>query len=64
VQAFVSLVISALVAGAISPLLSDSALKLALCVAIATSLGFLCWRIYRRIERREAFAVAEARSTT
>jgi DHA1 family bicyclomycin/chloramphenicol resistance-like MFS transporter len=63
VQAFVSLVISAIVAGAISPLLSDSTLKLALCVAVATSCGFLSWRIYRRIERRETFATAQARSS-
>jgi len=54
IQAFVSLVISAVLAGAISPLLSDSALKLALGAAIATALGFLSWRTYRRIEHREA----------
>ena len=63
VQAFVSLVISALVAGAISPLLSHSALTLALGVAVATVLGFVSWRVYRRIEKREAFAAAQARES-
>jgi DHA1 family bicyclomycin/chloramphenicol resistance-like MFS transporter len=63
VQAFVSLVISALVAGAISPLLSHSALTLALGVAVATVLGFASWRLYRRIEKREALAAAEARAS-
>jgi DHA1 family bicyclomycin/chloramphenicol resistance-like MFS transporter len=60
VQAFVSLVISATLAGAISPLVSSSALSLALTAAIATTLGFGCWRLYRRIETREALAVAQA----
>jgi len=60
VQAFVSLVISATLAGAISPLVSGSAMSLALTAAIATTLGFVCWRIYRRIETREALAVAQA----
>ena len=60
VQAFVSLVISATLAGAISPLVSGSAMSLALTAAIATTLGFGCWRLYRRIETREALAVAQA----
>jgi DHA1 family bicyclomycin/chloramphenicol resistance-like MFS transporter len=58
VQAFVSLVISATLAGAISPLVSGSALSLAATAAIATVLGFGCWRLYRRIETRETLAVA------
>ena len=58
VQAFVSLVISATLAGAISPLVSGSALSLAATAAIATTLGFGCWRLYRRIETREALALA------
>ena len=58
VQAFVSLVISATLAGAISPLVSGSALSLAATAAIATTLGFGCWRLYRRIETREAPALA------
>jgi DHA1 family bicyclomycin/chloramphenicol resistance-like MFS transporter len=58
VQAFVSLVISATLAGAISPLVSGSATSLALTAAIATALGFGCWRLYRRIETREVLAVA------
>ena len=60
VQAFVSLVISATIAGAISPLVSGSAMSLALTAAIATTLGFACWRLYRRIETREALAVVQA----
>jgi DHA1 family bicyclomycin/chloramphenicol resistance-like MFS transporter len=59
VQAFVSLVISALVAGAMSPLLSDSAVKLAGAAALATGLGFASWRIYRVIENRAARVGAE-----
>jgi MFS transporter, DHA1 family, multidrug resistance protein len=60
VQAFVSLVISATLAGAISPLVSSSALSLASTAAIATVLGFASWRLYRRIEAREALAVPQA----
>jgi DHA1 family bicyclomycin/chloramphenicol resistance-like MFS transporter len=60
VQAFVSLVISATLAGAISPLVSGSALSLASTAAIATVLGFGFWRLYRRIEARETLAVAQA----
>jgi DHA1 family bicyclomycin/chloramphenicol resistance-like MFS transporter len=60
VQAFVSLVISATLAGAISPLVSGSAMSLALTAAVATTLGFGSWRLYRRIETREALAVAQA----
>jgi DHA1 family bicyclomycin/chloramphenicol resistance-like MFS transporter len=52
VQAFVSLVLSAAIAGVLSPLLSDSALKLAAGAALSTLLGFAAWRTYRRIERR------------
>jgi len=53
VQAFVSLVISSVIAGAVSPLLSHSAMKLALGAALSTVLGFLSWRLYRAIEKRE-----------
>jgi MFS transporter, DHA1 family, multidrug resistance protein len=53
VQAFVSLVMSALIAGAISPLVSHSPLALALTAGGATALGFVFWRIYRRIETHE-----------
>ena len=60
VQAFVSLVISATLAGAISPLVSGSAMSLALTAATATTLGFASWRLYRRIENREARMVAQA----
>jgi DHA1 family bicyclomycin/chloramphenicol resistance-like MFS transporter len=58
VQAFVSLVLSSILAGAISPLVSGSALGLALTAAIATTLGFFAWRLYRSIEAREARATA------
>ena len=54
VQAFVSLVLSAILAGAISPLVSGSALGLASTAAFATVLGFASWRVYRAIENREA----------
>jgi DHA1 family bicyclomycin/chloramphenicol resistance-like MFS transporter len=50
VQAFVSLVISAVIAGLISPLLSDSMLKLAFGAGVSTVLGFLAWRRYRAME--------------
>ena len=53
VQAFVSLVISSVIAGVVSPLLSHSAMKLALGAALSTVLGFLSWRLYRAIEKRE-----------
>ena len=59
VQAFVSLVISAILAGAISPLVSGSVLGLAATAALATTLGFVSWRIYRLIEKREAPRVAQ-----
>ncbi len=60
VQAFVSLVLSSILAGAISPLVSGSALGLALTAAGATTLGFVAWRVYRAIEAREASAAAVA----
>ncbi len=47
-QAFVSLVISALVAGALAPLLSTSALTLALAALVSTAFGFGAWRLYQR----------------
>jgi len=43
-QAFTSLLLNALVAGAISPLLSRHALHLALGGAVLTLLGWLFWR--------------------
>jgi len=62
VQAFVSLVISAVVAGAISPLLSGSMTHLALGALVSTLLGFAAWRAYGAIERRERHAAAAALS--
>jgi DHA1 family bicyclomycin/chloramphenicol resistance-like MFS transporter len=60
VQAFVSLVLSALLAGAISPMVSGSALGLAATAAGATVLGFASWRVYRAIETRESRPAAAA----
>jgi len=60
VQAFVSLVISAILAGAISPIVSGSAMSLAITSALATTLGFLSWRVYRFVEQRESRGVARA----
>jgi DHA1 family bicyclomycin/chloramphenicol resistance-like MFS transporter len=60
VQAFVSLVLSATLAGAISPMVSGSAMSLAATAAGATVLGFASWRLYRAIENREARAAAAA----
>lgn len=57
-QAFVSLVGSAIVAGAISPLVSHSALALACTAAGITVLAFLAWRVLRVMERSDAAGVA------
>jgi MFS transporter, DHA1 family, multidrug resistance protein len=53
VQAFVSLLISAVIAGVLSPLLSSSMALLAAGALVSTALGFAGWRLYRWIERRE-----------
>jgi DHA1 family bicyclomycin/chloramphenicol resistance-like MFS transporter len=58
IQAFISLVISATIAGALSPLLSGSALHLALGALCSTVLGYASWRIYRAIEARTRVSVA------
>jgi DHA1 family bicyclomycin/chloramphenicol resistance-like MFS transporter len=60
VQAFVSLVISAVMAGAISPLLSGSMLALAIGALASTAIGFGTWRMYRAIEGREMQLAATA----
>ena len=51
-QAFFSLVMSTILAGAVSPLVSGSALKLALTAAGITAAGFVAWRLCRVFERR------------
>lgn len=51
-QAFFSLVISATLAGVVSPLVSGSAMKLAATAAAITLVGFVAWRICRLIECR------------
>ncbi|MEO8671344.1 MAG: multidrug effflux MFS transporter [Tahibacter sp.] len=47
-QAFVSLVFNAILAGAIVIHLSDSPRKLALASALLTVAGFVAWRVYRK----------------
>lgn len=51
-QAFFSLVMSAILAGVVSPLVSGSSLKLALTAAAITATGFVAWRLCRVFERR------------
>lgn len=51
-QAFVSLAMSALIAGVISPLLSTSTVKLALGAGLFTVGGFAAWRLFRRVDGR------------
>jgi MFS transporter, DHA1 family, multidrug resistance protein len=51
-QAFVSLVFSATLAGVVSPLISDSSIKLASTAGGITLAGFIAWMIYRVIDRR------------
>lgn len=53
-QAFCSLMISAALAGVVSPLVSDSALKLSTTAAAITVCAFFAWRIFRRMERRRS----------
>lgn len=52
VQAFASLLLSSVVAGVLSPLLSVSMLHLALGASTLTLIGFASWRWYRGITRR------------
>lgn len=59
-QTFVALIFNAVLAGAISPLLSDSAPKLALGAALLTAVGFASWRWYRAMCKREAAQAAPA----
>ena len=56
-QAFVSLVISATLAGVISPIISDSTMKLAATAAAISLAGFVLWTLYRVIERRHPAAL-------
>ncbi len=57
VQAFVSLVINATVAGVLSPLLSGSMRWLALGALLSTALGFAAWQVYSAMQRRVAVAL-------
>jgi MFS transporter, DHA1 family, multidrug resistance protein len=52
VQAFASLLLSSLVAGVLSPLLSGSLLHLAAGASVLTLIGWLAWRWYGRITRQ------------
>jgi DHA1 family bicyclomycin/chloramphenicol resistance-like MFS transporter len=51
VQAFVSLLLNAGVAGVLSPLLSTTLLPLSLGSAALTAIGWFCWRWYHRTMR-------------
>jgi len=51
VQAFVSLLLNAGVAGVLSPLLSTSLLPLSIGSSVLTAIGWLCWRWYHRTMR-------------
>jgi DHA1 family bicyclomycin/chloramphenicol resistance-like MFS transporter len=53
IQAFISLVISATIAGALAPVLSTTPLRLALGALLATVLGFAGWHAYGAIMRRD-----------
>jgi DHA1 family bicyclomycin/chloramphenicol resistance-like MFS transporter len=48
-QAFASLLLSSVVAGVLSPLLSGSLLHLGLGASVLTVIGWLAWRAYRRM---------------
>ena len=50
VQAFVSLLISAAIAGVLSPAISGSLRLLAAAALLSTVLGFAAWRLYRLLE--------------
>ena len=52
-QAFCSLLISATLAGVVSPLVSDSVVKLSVTAGAITLCGFIAWRGFRMIERRQ-----------
>jgi DHA1 family bicyclomycin/chloramphenicol resistance-like MFS transporter len=52
-QAFVSLVISATLAGVVSPMISHSAMQLAATAAAISVVGFVLWNVFRVIERRQ-----------
>jgi DHA1 family bicyclomycin/chloramphenicol resistance-like MFS transporter len=54
VQAFCSLLLCAIVAGVLSPLLSGHMLYLALGASVLTVIGWFAWRWYHRLTRRPA----------
>jgi DHA1 family bicyclomycin/chloramphenicol resistance-like MFS transporter len=58
-QSFVALVFNAVLAGGIVIYLSDSATKLALGSATLTVVGFVAWRVYRRVAKRDALLARE-----
>ncbi|HEY5972794.1 MAG TPA: multidrug effflux MFS transporter [Pseudoxanthomonas sp.] len=61
-QAFTSLVLNAIVAGVLSPLLSHHGLHLALAAAMFTLLGWLFWRWERHVGKRLPKPQADAAS--
>ncbi len=50
-QAFVSLMFSAVIAGVLSPVISHAAANLAIAAAVITLCGFVAWNVYRWISR-------------
>lgn len=57
-QAFVSLVFNAVLAGLVSVVVSVSALRMALAAALLTVIGGAAWQIYKRKAAREAALLA------
>lgn len=53
-QAFVSLLVSAVIAGAAAPFLAASPQRLALGALVSTALGFASWSFYRRLQPKKA----------
>jgi DHA1 family bicyclomycin/chloramphenicol resistance-like MFS transporter len=58
IQAFISLVISATIAGVLAPVLSMHASWLAAAALVSTVLGFGAWIQFRRILRTAAVGMA------
>lgn len=59
-QAFTSLVMNALIAGALSPLLTHSAMTLAVAAAAMVLVAWLFWQWERRVSRRDIDTAGEA----
>lgn len=59
-QSFINLLFNAVLAGAIAPLLYDSALTLAIGSAALVLVGYVSWRAYQRVVRTNTMPGAEA----